>query len=95
MNQFTKRILSLSLGTVMLASAALPAAASEHFSDVGPEFDWAATAIEKFAKAGIVGGIGDGLFAPDSPVTREQLAKILVLGFELPEQTPDLSLIHI
>lgn len=89
MNQFTKRILSLSLGTVMLASAALPAAASEHFSDVGPEFDWAATAIEKFAKAGIVGGIGDGLFAPDSPVTREQLAKILVLGFELPEQTPD------
>ena len=46
--------------------------------------------IEWARKSGIVNGTGNGTFAPDQPVTREQLAVIMqnyakVAGFELPK----------
>lgn len=77
-------VLSSALSAALLAGAVLPAAALRSpFSDVTDAFSWADDAIAEFASAGIVGGVGDGLFAPDSDVTREQLAKMLVLSFGL------------
>lgn len=52
--------------------------------------------VEKAAAIGIVTGIGDGKFSPDTPITREQAAVMLVrlagvLGQPLPEQSVDFS----
>jgi hypothetical protein len=50
---------------------------------------WYAPAIEWAAAMGIVGGYGDGIFAPDVEITREQMAAMLVnyaryKGYTLP-----------
>ncbi|GAB6086297.1 S-layer homology domain-containing protein [Alkaliphilus crotonatoxidans] len=39
--------------------------------------------IEELFEKGIVSGVGNDLFLPDDPVTREQMTKILVDGFDL------------
>lgn len=39
--------------------------------------------IEGLFEMGIVSGVGNDLFLPDAPITREQMTKILVDGFEL------------
>ena len=39
--------------------------------------DWYAGAVRWAAGAGVVSGVGGGLFDPDSPITREQLAVML------------------
>ncbi len=54
------------------------------FSDV-PADHWAAPEITRLAGAKILTGDGNGRFRPDAPVTRAQLAKILVTsrGFEV------------
>lgn len=54
---------------------ALPAAEHAPFSDV--KGHWAEGEIAAAAQAGLVQGVGDGRFAPDAPVTREQLAALL------------------
>lgn len=46
------------------------------FEDV-TEGQWFAEAVNWAASAQIVDGVGDGMFAPDEPLTREQLAAIL------------------
>ena len=46
------------------------------FTDV-PTGQWYTEAVEWAAKNSIVNGMGDGKFAPESPITREQLAAIL------------------
>lgn len=46
------------------------------FSDVADGL-WYSNAVEWAAKHGIVNGMGDGTFAPDGEITREQLAAIL------------------
>ena len=46
------------------------------FADVAGDA-WCTDAVRWAAGEGIVGGYGDGLFGPDDPVTREQLAAIL------------------
>jgi hypothetical protein len=46
------------------------------FSDVA-EGQYYTAFVEWAKESGIVGGIGDNLFAPDSNVTREQMAAIL------------------
>jgi hypothetical protein len=40
------------------------------------------SSINKLAAAGIVSGVGDGMYAPDALVTRAQMAKFLVEGYE-------------
>ncbi|GAB4252921.1 MAG: hypothetical protein Kow00122_10740 [Thermoleophilia bacterium] len=59
------------------------------FSDVPPQHRFR-EAIEALAQAGIVGGFPDGTFRPDEPVTRGQLARMLValLGLHTPEPGP-------
>lgn len=52
------------------------AAEKEAFSDVTPA-DWYYEAVSWAAENQVVNGVGDGRFAPNQPVTREQLAAIL------------------
>ena len=51
------------------------------FSDMDG-FAWAAEAVGTLNKLGIVSGVGDGRFAPEKEVTREDLVKMLVLAVE-------------
>ncbi len=47
------------------------------FTDYGEVSDYAKEAVAKMAGSGILSGIGDGRFAPKSPATRAQAAKII------------------
>lgn len=47
------------------------------FTDIA-DVDWAIDSIVALSSLGIVNGIGDGLFSPQSQVTREQFAKMIV-----------------
>lgn len=59
-----------------VASADTAAAAAAGFSDV-KSGSWYEGPINWAAEKGYVGGVGDGKFAPDTPITREQIAIIL------------------
>lgn len=52
-------------------------AADAGFTDVAAD-DWYATAVNWAAANGIVNGISDDTFAPNDPITREQLAAMLM-----------------
>ena len=52
-------------------------AQSNDFVDV-PSDSWYNEAISTLVQAGVLGGYGDGTFRPDQPVTRAELAAILV-----------------
>ncbi|RAV13335.1 S-layer homology domain-containing protein [Paenibacillus contaminans] len=52
------------------------------FADVLPE-QWYAGAVAAAVKAGLVEGIGASQFAPDRPVSREEMAVMLVRAYEL------------
>ena len=66
------------LATVLcrLAGAEGASVPSAGFSDVASSA-WYADAVNWAAQAGIVNGMGDGTFAPDESVTREQMASML------------------
>lgn len=51
-------------------------AQAANFTDV-PASSWATSYINWGYQEGIVSGVGDGLFAPDAPITREQMAVML------------------
>jgi len=46
------------------------------FADVSPD-RWSAKDIDRLANAGIMSGYPDGTFAPERPVTREELAAVV------------------
>ncbi|UYZ21634.1 S-layer homology domain-containing protein [Mesobacillus jeotgali] len=50
------------------------------FTDLIPRIEGSVNAL---AEAGIISGVGKGKFAPNEPLTRGAMAKILVLGFGL------------
>ena len=52
------------------------------FSDVA-SVEWAKESIEALADKGILNGKGDGKFAPNDNVTREEFVKIIVVAFDL------------
>ena len=63
--------------------------AGSSFSDVAVG-SWYAPYVQWGAKNGIVNGVGEGRFAPDSPVTREQMAALITryadaAGYTLPQ----------
>lgn len=64
-------------------AAALAARGGSGFTDV-PTDHPDAGAIAAVAHAGVLAGYGDGRFGPDDPLSRSQLATVLVQGFELP-----------
>ncbi|NJC96819.1 MAG: S-layer homology domain-containing protein [Anaerolineae bacterium] len=60
-----------------------PPAATGVFTDV-PVGYWADKWIEQLSAEGITGGCGPGIYCPDNPVTRAQMAVFLVKTFNLP-----------
>jgi S-layer homology domain. len=75
--------------TVLHRLAGSPNGGDASFSDVDGNI-WYTTAVRWAAAANVVNGIGDGLFAPNDNITREQMALMLynyciVMGIELPE----------
>lgn len=52
------------------------------FADVLPE-QWYTGAVAAAVKAGLVEGVSDTLFAPDRPVSREEMAVMLVRAYEI------------
>ena len=54
------------------------------FTDLG-SVSWAEQSIMALYNMGIVNGMGDGLFEPSAPVTREQFAKMIVgvMGYQV------------
>jgi hypothetical protein len=54
----------------------LPSDAGTSFSDV-PSDAWYAGSVNAAVKAGIVNGVGDGKFAPNEQVNRNQMAKMI------------------
>jgi len=56
---------------------------STGFADVPVDY-WAATWIKQLAAEGITNGCGGGNYCPDDSVNRAQMAKFLVLTFNLP-----------
>lgn len=58
------------------------------FNDLAGSYDWAQEAVSVLAEQGAVSGIEDNVFSPKSPVTKEQLAKMLVLTLEIEQDTP-------
>ena len=60
-----------------------PAPTGTVFSDV-PAGHWAGAYIEALASEGITGGCSVGVYCPDSPVTRAEMAVFLTSTFDLP-----------
>lgn len=60
------------------------------FYDVSADF-WGYDAINYLSKNGVLNGFDDGSFKPDSPVTREQFAKMIVCALELEETGEEYS----
>jgi len=77
-----QRLFAALLASSLCVSSAWAAEAT--FADVTPDsLPWAYEAVEAFADKGIIDGVGNGLFQPKAPVTREQFAKMLSLTFAL------------
>lgn len=64
------------LVTILYRQAGEPAVGACPFTDV-PADTWYTDAVTWAAEEGLVNGVGNGLFAPDRPITREQIATIL------------------
>lgn len=53
------------------------------FTDVGNDYVWAKEAISELSSKGVISGVDSKTFAPSSPVTKEQFAKMLVLALDI------------
>lgn len=76
-----KKILSIIVTLFMVCGSVAVYAGSDGFSDVSNNH-WAKNEIQSFATRNIVTGYGDGTFAPDAGVTREEFCKMLLLTFD-------------
>jgi hypothetical protein len=74
-SEFAAILLRL-LGVEPAASQASP------FADVAPD-DWFSGVVGAAVKLGIVNGVSDTVFAPDRPITREQMALMLARALKL------------
>ncbi|MCZ7662563.1 MAG: S-layer homology domain-containing protein [Thermoleophilia bacterium] len=79
---------ALVLGFVLGLSGSAAQAAS--FEDV-PASHPNQLAIEVMAQLGVVSGFSDGSFRPDTPVTRQQFAKMMVLALRISVSESDVS----
>jgi hypothetical protein len=62
------------------------------FDDVTPG-EWYHDAVIWAAESGVAGGVGEGMFAPNRPVTRQEMAAMLMnyanyKGYDIPENRP-------
>ncbi|MGE7674915.1 S-layer homology domain-containing protein [Lysinibacillus sp. NPDC094403] len=74
------KILALNLGLDITKSF------NHTFKDV-PTTDWAYPYVAALKEAGIIDGYQDGTFKPNAPITRNQMAKIIVNGYGLKPAT--------
>ena len=75
--------------TMNMSAISVTSAGGTKFSDVTSAYSWATDAINELVEKGAISGVDNKHFEPDSPVTKEQFAKMLVgaLDIELPEDT--------
>ncbi|WP_461200835.1 S-layer homology domain-containing protein [Anoxybacillus sp. TBDG-1] len=66
-----------------LAKIKTAAESPQVFKDV-PVGHWAYVPVTRLYRENIVGGVGNGLFAPNQAITRAQAAAMLVRAFQLP-----------
>jgi spore germination protein YaaH len=71
------RSLGSTLGTTLQISAP-----NAIFNDVSTDH-WAYSSITSLVEKGIITGIGNNLFAPDAPITREQMSVLLTRALKL------------
>ncbi len=71
-----------------MSAISVNSAGGTKFSDVSSAYSWATDAINELVEKGAISGVDSRHFEPDSPVTKEQFAKMLVgaLDIELPEE---------
>jgi len=67
--------------TAVVKAFSLTAANGKHFADTSGH--WARDYIAAATAAGIVGGYSDNSFAPDEPITRQQMASMVVKAARL------------
>lgn len=60
-----------------------PVSTSNPFVDI-EDVDWAKTAILSLVEDGVLDGVGNDCFDPHRMVKREELAKMLILAFDIP-----------
>ena len=60
------------------------------FTDIG-NVPWAETAINTLAQKGVLSGNGDGTFAPDRLLTRNEFVKMIVVAFDIERTGNELS----
>ena len=73
----------VALLTLSVALLIVVGAAALTFTDVPADHPYS-QAIQTLSDRGIIGGFPDGTFRPDSPVIRQQFAKMIVLTLGLP-----------
>jgi len=79
----TRAQMAVFLSRVLSDNSSIPVAGAGVggvFTDVPAAF-WAGGAIEQLEDLGITSGIGGGLYAPNNPVTRAEMAKFIQLTF--------------
>ena len=82
-------VLIIMLAFSLTPTSVLSNASASMFSDVTNH--WAQKEIEELAAKGIISGMGDGRYAPNDPVTREQFLKLVIaVCDELPNAETDL-----
>lgn len=74
------RILAALTSAVLALSFAVPAFAASPFTDVA-EGHWAYSYIQRAYSLGVVSGVGDSRFAPDTTVTNAEFATMVTQAF--------------
>nr|WP_221248263.1 S-layer homology domain-containing protein [Anoxybacillus mongoliensis] len=80
LNQIDEKIKQLD---EQLAKMKTAAESPQVFKDV-PVGHWAYVPVARLYRENVVGGVGNGLFAPDQAITRAQAAAMLVRALQLP-----------
>ena len=52
---------------------------------------WAIESIQALAQKGVIAGMGNGIFAPDNNVTREQFIRMIVYAFDLLDEEAEVD----
>ena len=71
-----KRILTMLLALALLAALVTPALAESSYTDVDQD-DWFSDSVEFCLNSGLMDGVGEGLFDPDTSVTRAMAVTVL------------------
>ena len=89
MKKTIKRLIVFTVCIILLLSSSVPAFATNEnsFKDVPKEY-WAYDDIMWMLDKKIIEGIGNGLFSPESTVTRSQFAKMMVNTLNLQSYSP-------